>query len=185
MSRVSRSTPLFLGVLLVALLAAGFAAQHYRLFDRTWFNLSLLWQPANPNAINRITREWEGYNDGGFSQNFNRLFPGKADGTAQEQHAYRMWNNLWKSLPVAETPIAHVTNGIHVPSYVGSWMNELLRQYLGSGWMQAPPGSGVWDKVDQIPDEAYWAARMHQKEALLDELRRRIPEFIQDRKSVV
>ena len=90
-----------------------------------------------------------------------------------------MWNNLWKSLPVAETPIAHVTNGIHVPSYVGSWMNELLRQYLGSGWMQAPPGSGVWDKVDQIPDEAYWAARMHQKEALLDDLRRRIPEFIQ------
>ena len=52
MSRVSRSTPLILGVLLVALLAAGFAAQHYRLFDRTWFNLSLLWQPANPNAIN-------------------------------------------------------------------------------------------------------------------------------------
>lgn len=52
MSRVSRSTPLFLGVLLVALFAAGFAAQHYRLFDRTWFNLSLLWQPANPNAIN-------------------------------------------------------------------------------------------------------------------------------------
>ncbi|MCG9081486.1 M14 family metallopeptidase [Laribacter hongkongensis] len=51
---------------------------------------------SNPNAINRITREWEGYNDGGFSQNFNRLFPGKADGTAQEQHAYRMWNNLWK-----------------------------------------------------------------------------------------
>ena len=90
-----------------------------------------------------------------------------------------MWNNLWKSLPVAETPIGHVTNGIHVPSYVGSWMNELLRQYLGSGWMQAPPGAGVWDKVDQIPDEAYWAARMHQKEALLDELRRRIPEFIQ------
>jgi len=52
MPRVSRSTPLLLGVLLVALLAAGFAAQHYRLFDRTWFNLSLLWQPANLNAIN-------------------------------------------------------------------------------------------------------------------------------------
>ena len=90
-----------------------------------------------------------------------------------------MWNNLWKSLPVAETPIGHVTNGIHVPSYVGSWMNELLRQYLGSGWMQSPPGSDVWDKVDQIPDEAFWTARMHQKEALLDDLRRRIPEFIQ------
>lgn len=90
-----------------------------------------------------------------------------------------MWNNLWKSLPVAETPIGHVTNGVHVPSYVGSWMNELLRQYLGSGWLQEPPSSAVWDKVDQIPDESFWAARMHQKEALLDELRGRIPEFVQ------
>ena len=90
-----------------------------------------------------------------------------------------MWNNLWKSLPLAETPIGHVTNGIHVPSYAGSWMNELLRQHLGSGWMQTPPGSGVWDKVDQIPNEDFWNARLHQKEALLDDLRRRIPAFIQ------
>ncbi|MFP3516291.1 SdiA-regulated domain-containing protein [Pseudomonas sp. SIMBA_077] len=52
MSRVSRFTLLLLSVLLMALLASGFAAQHYRLFDRTWFNLSRLWQSANPDAIN-------------------------------------------------------------------------------------------------------------------------------------
>ncbi len=89
-----------------------------------------------------------------------------------------MWNNLWKSLPTLETPIGHVTNGVHTPSYVGSWMHELLDQYLGADWLQAAPDSDVWDKVDQIPDDLYWATRMHQKEALLDELRRQIPELL-------
>lgn len=39
-------------VLLLTLLAAGFAAQHYRLFEHTWFKVSRLWQLANPAAIN-------------------------------------------------------------------------------------------------------------------------------------
>ena len=52
MRRVSRSTALVLGVTLVALVAAGFAAQHFRLFERTWFQVSQLWQPTDPAAIN-------------------------------------------------------------------------------------------------------------------------------------
>lgn len=51
---------------------------------------------SNPNAINRVTREWATYNDGGASANFNRLFPGKEKGTAPEQHAWLMWNKLWQ-----------------------------------------------------------------------------------------
>ncbi|SDF18228.1 alpha-glucan family phosphorylase [Desulfovibrio legallii] len=88
-----------------------------------------------------------------------------------------MWNNLWKSLPLAETPIGYVTNGVHTPSYVGSWMHELLLQHLGQGWLQAPPEDPVWERVAQIPDDVYWAARMHQKEALLEALRSSIPHF--------
>ena len=52
MRRVRRPTALFLCVLLVALVAAGFAAQHFRLFERTWFQVSQLWQPSDPGAIN-------------------------------------------------------------------------------------------------------------------------------------
>ncbi|WP_425335624.1 SdiA-regulated domain-containing protein [Pseudomonas helleri] len=39
-------------VMLVAFLAIGFVAQHFRLFERTWFQISLLWQPSDPSAIN-------------------------------------------------------------------------------------------------------------------------------------
>lgn len=82
-----------------------------------------------------------------------------------------MWNKLWKSLPLAETPITYVTNGIHTPSYVGTQMHELLNQYLGNGWLQAEPDDPVWARVDDIPDDTYWAARMTQKEELLNALR--------------
>ena len=52
MRRVSRPFALVLGVMLVALVAAGFAAQHFRIFERAWFQVSQLWQPADPAAIN-------------------------------------------------------------------------------------------------------------------------------------
>lgn len=52
MRRVSRFNLLFLSVILVALVAAGFVAQHYRAFERAWFNVSQLWSPVDPNAIN-------------------------------------------------------------------------------------------------------------------------------------
>lgn len=47
-----RTSPLVLCVMLVAFLAVGFVAQHFRLFERTWFQISLLWQPSDPSAIN-------------------------------------------------------------------------------------------------------------------------------------
>ena len=52
MRRVNRTTVLTLCIALVALLAASFAAQHFRLFERTWFQISQMWHPANPDAIN-------------------------------------------------------------------------------------------------------------------------------------
>lgn len=90
-----------------------------------------------------------------------------------------MWNKLWKSLPLAETPITFVTNGVHTPSYVGEQMHDLLNQYLGDGWLEAEADAPVWNKVDEIPDDTYWAARMTQKENLLDALRASLPAFVQ------
>lgn len=47
-----RTRPLVICLMLVAILVAGSVAQHFRLFERTWFQISLLWQPTDPAAIN-------------------------------------------------------------------------------------------------------------------------------------
>jgi len=36
-----------------------------------------------------------------------------------------MWNDLWSTLPVAETPITWVTNGVHTPSWINGYRDDL------------------------------------------------------------
>ena len=52
MRRNRRSTVFFISLLLVVFVAAGFAAQHVRLFERAWFNARQLWEPVDPQSIN-------------------------------------------------------------------------------------------------------------------------------------
>ncbi len=49
--------------------------------------------------------------------------------------AREMWKALWPDLDVGDVPIAHVTNGVHIPSWIGTPMRELMDRYLGEGWM--------------------------------------------------
>ncbi|KMM95722.1 SdiA-regulated domain-containing protein [Pseudomonas lundensis] len=52
MRRTRRSTVFFISLLLVVFVAAGFAAQHVRLFERAWLNARQLWEPVDPQSIN-------------------------------------------------------------------------------------------------------------------------------------
>ena len=52
MRRTRRSTVFFISLLLVVFVAAGFAAQHVRLFEQAWFNARQLWEPVDPQSIN-------------------------------------------------------------------------------------------------------------------------------------
>ncbi len=51
MRRLARPKALSLMLCLVALLLVGVAAQQYRLFERAWFNVQGLWQPADARSI--------------------------------------------------------------------------------------------------------------------------------------
>ena len=46
-----------------------------------------------------------------------------------------MWQDLWPDRAVEDVPIAHVTNGVHIPTWIGAPMRELLDRHLGEGWM--------------------------------------------------
>ncbi len=143
------------------------------------------------NFANSFGLDWQqfvqlGQMEGGNPYNFEMTvlalrFASWANGVSRlhGEVSRHMWNKLWKTVPLAETPIGYVTNGVHVPSYVGTQMHELLNQYLGEGWLDAEPDSPVWTRVEQIPDDSYWSTRLSQKEELLNALRASIPGFVQ------
>lgn len=104
-------------------------------------------------------------------------FSFKANGVSR-LHGYvsrHMWRQGWQGVPVSEVPIGYVTNGIHVPSYVGGAMRTLLDRHLGEDWASLPPDSPVWERVRELPDNYFWAARQHQKAEMLDAIRKGLP----------
>jgi glycogen phosphorylase len=87
--------------------------------------------------------------------------------------ARRMWHPLWPDRTVEDVPITHVTNGVHVPTWLGRPMRNLLDRYLGEGWLERCVEPGTWAAVDQIPDEELWAVRQEQRRWLVELVRER------------
>ncbi|MBV9048685.1 MAG: alpha-glucan family phosphorylase [Solirubrobacterales bacterium] len=87
--------------------------------------------------------------------------------------AREMWAALWPEEPVDRVPIGHVTNGVHVPTWLGGPMRELLDRWLGEEWMTRAADPLTWARVDDIPDAELWDARQRQRAALLTFVRRR------------
>ncbi|HET9719789.1 MAG TPA: alpha-glucan family phosphorylase [Solirubrobacteraceae bacterium] len=83
-----------------------------------------------------------------------------------------MWAPLWQRA-AEEAPIGHVTNGVHVPTWVGPTMRELFDEHLGADWSERVLDPSMWEAVRQIPDEVLWAARNAQRAETVEFLRRR------------
>ncbi|MDB5319457.1 MAG: alpha-glucan phosphorylase, partial [Phycisphaerales bacterium] len=79
----------------------------------------------------------------------------------------KMWHNLWPQVPPNEVPIKHVTNGIHVRSWLSPDLQFLLDRYLPPNWMADRVGQEVWEGVMQIPDEELWRAHERCRERLV------------------
>src|SRR5207237_4497958 len=87
--------------------------------------------------------------------------------------AREMWSSLWPDRPLDQVPIGHVTNGVHVPTWIGGPMREVLARHLGPDWIDRAADPHTWAGVDQIPDEELWEARGRQRGELVEFVRRR------------
>jgi len=83
----------------------------------------------------------------------------------------RMWHGLWPQVSEDEVPIAHVTNGVHVPSWVAPELASLFEKYLGKNWIKGHDDSRLWEGVLYIPDEELWAVHQLLKSKLISSMR--------------
>lgn len=84
-----------------------------------------------------------------------------------------MWRWLWPSTPTDEVPISHITNGVHVLTWLSPDMQALLARHLGDDWAERCHEPAVLDRIYEIPDAEFWAATRAAKERLVQFVRRR------------
>jgi starch phosphorylase len=93
----------------------------------------------------------------------------------------KMWHNLWPQVPPAEVPIRHVTNGIHVRTWLSPDIVFVLDRYLPNTWVTDPTDQTVWEGVMQIPDEELWRAHERCRERLVGWSRQTLKEQLSRR----
>ncbi len=81
--------------------------------------------------------------------------------------AREMWSWLWPERETGEAPIGYVTNGVHVPTWIGTAMRELLDRHLRAAWSEHAADPDVWVAVDAIPADELWQARRSQRADLV------------------
>ncbi|HWF58375.1 MAG TPA: alpha-glucan family phosphorylase [Candidatus Dormibacteraeota bacterium] len=87
--------------------------------------------------------------------------------------ARQMWQPLFPERPVDTVPIGHVTNGVHVPTWMAPATRTLLDRHLADGWITRAADPQTWAAVEDIPDAELWALRCR--------LRAEFVEYVRDR----
>jgi glycogen phosphorylase len=87
--------------------------------------------------------------------------------------ARRMWQPLFGDVAEADVPITHITNGVHVPTWMQGELRALLDERLGAGWLTRADDPATWAPVADIPDADLWAARCSARRELVRLIRHR------------
>ena len=84
-----------------------------------------------------------------------------------------MWTGLYPGKAEDSIPIGHITNGVHVPSWLAPQMSRLYDRHLGAGWNTRSAEPGMWEGIDSIDDGELWETHLSLKSRLLEFIRAR------------
>ena len=82
-----------------------------------------------------------------------------------------IWQGLWPSLALEDGPIGHVTNGVHLATWMHNDIMGILDRRLGGDWGRRLDSGDLWAGLSAIPDEELWAVHQSLKIGLIDFIR--------------
>jgi starch phosphorylase len=87
-----------------------------------------------------------------------------------------MWKGLFPGESEETVPIGHITNGVHVPSWLSPQMFRLYDRHLGTGWHEHSSEPRIWEGIENVDDGELWETHLSLKQRLLEFVRARAME---------
>ena len=84
-----------------------------------------------------------------------------------------MWKGLHPDKPEDGVPIGHITNGVHVPSWLAPQMFRLYDRHLGTGWHEHSGEPHLWEGIENVDDGELWETHLSLKSRLIEFVRSR------------
>lgn len=86
----------------------------------------------------------------------------------------RMWSSLWPWRSEEEIPIGHITNGVHVPSWLSAQMRMLYDRFLPPKWYIRTGEPQVWAGFERVTPGELWETHQSLKNRLIVYARKRL-----------
>ncbi len=71
----------------------------------------------------------------------------------------KMWNHLYPGLQEAAVPIGHVTNGVHLPTWLATEMNHLYEAHLGVDYQTSLTRPATWSRITSVSSAEIWETK--------------------------
>lgn len=88
--------------------------------------------------------------------------------------ARQMWKHLWPERSASEIPIGHITNGVHIGSWVSARHSRLFNRYLSALWESNPSVEQLVSDLAALPDDELWGAHELCRQSLIRYVRRHL-----------
>ena len=87
------------------------------------------------------------------------------------QVSRHLWDELWPGRSSEDVPIQHITNGVHLETWMATPIMRLLDELLGPEWHRRPEDPRMWEQVLKLDPERLWEAHAELKRILLKLMR--------------
>jgi starch phosphorylase len=87
-----------------------------------------------------------------------------------------MWTGLFPGQAEEHVPIGHITNGVHVRTWLAAPMHRLYDRHLGPDWPKRCADPQNWQAIDQVDDGELWETHQTLRTRLIQFARRRAAE---------
>ncbi|ADD68125.1 alpha-glucan phosphorylase [Denitrovibrio acetiphilus DSM 12809] len=94
------------------------------------------------------------------------------------QVSREMFRKLWNNALEEYVPIDHVTNGVHLPTFIAENFKTLYTRYMSEAWLHKPYDFSVWNDIEKIPDSALFEAKEKQRDRLVMFARERLKKHV-------
>jgi starch phosphorylase len=88
-----------------------------------------------------------------------------------EKESRRIWKDMWPDRDPSQVPVHHVTNGVHLGTWLAYPIRAALAEHLGADWDRHLDDPGLWERVLAMDDAKLWSAHQHMRTILHSFLR--------------
>lgn len=113
-----------------------------------------------------------------FAINLSRFCNGVSE--LHGKIAQKMWRSSWPGVPEAENPMSHITNGVHVQTWMSLDVKRMLDKAVGTQWEEELASHTFWNKVGDIHDQEIRQTKIALKSRMIQLVRTQLKKQLQE-----